>query len=110
MTKVLSDIKGKKHEKKACFSNCKENGKAFNQKPHQCTYHTGSQRYRDLLEYHTVPDVVAEDEFDRGISSNPNITKFCLQLILLEDYKEEINIGVRKEEDIMEVENTVETL
>ena len=96
-----------KHDKKVCFTNCNENGMVFNQKPHQCRFYTGSPRYKDLLECHNVPTV---DAADGGTTSNPIIKEFCLQLILLEDYKKEINLGFRKNDDIIEVENVVENL
>ena len=107
MTTVLNNIKERKHDQKVCFTNCKENGKTFNQIPQTCRFYTGSPRYKDLLEHLEIPNV---DASDGGTSSNPNIKDFCLQLILLEDFKEEISLGFRKEEDIIEVENTVENL
>ena len=79
----------------------------FNQKPHQCRFYTGSPRYKDLLECHEISTV---DAADGGTSSNPIIKDFCLQLILLEDYKKEIDLGLRTKDDIKEVENTVEKL
>ena len=107
MTNVLNNIKERKHDKEVCFTNCKENGKTFNQVPHQCRFYTGSPRYKDLLEHHEVPNV---DASDGGTSSNPKIKEFHLQLILLEDFKEEFSLGFRKEEDIIEVENAIENL
>ena len=104
---MLNNIKERKHDQKVCFTNCKKNGKIFNQIPQTCRFYTGSPRYQDLLEHHEVPNV---DASDGGPSSNPNIKEFCLQLILLEDFKEEISLGFRKEEDIIEVENYIETL
>ena len=107
LTKVLNEIKEKKHDYDVCFSNCQKNGEAFNTVPHQCTYHTGSPRYNNLLAYPEVPDV---DASDGGTSANPNIKEFCLQLIMLEDYLEDVEFGFRKEEDVVEVENTIENL
>ena len=107
MTKVLIDIRARKHDKNICNANCKKNGETFNQIPHQCRYYSGSQRYNRLLEYHKISTF---DAPGGRTSSNQNIKDFCLQLILLEDYKEEFNSGFRKEEDIIEVENAVETL
>ena len=107
MTKVLTDIRAKKHVKNICYANCKENGETFNQIPHQCRYYSGSQRYNRLLEYHRISTF---DSPDGGISSKQNIKDFCLRLILLEDYKEDYNFGYRKKEDIIELEKAVETL
>ena len=108
MTKVLHDIKSKKHDKTNCFKNCEENAKVFNQIPHQCRFYTGSPRYKDLLEYYEIPTTV--DATDGGESSNPDIKDFCFQLIQLEDYKKEINLKLRENDDIIEVENKVEKL
>ena len=107
MTTVLNNIKERKHDQKVCFTNCKKNGKIFNQIPQTCRFYTGSPRYKDLLEHHEVPNVLASD---CGSSSNPNIKEFCLQLILLDDFKKEFSLGLRKEEDMIEVENTIENL
>ena len=104
---MLNNIKERKHDQKVCFTNCKENGKTFNQIPHPCRFYTGSPRYKDLLEHHNVPNI---DTSHGGSSSNPNIKEFCLQLILLEDFKEEFRLGFRKEEDIIEVEKAIENL
>ena len=98
----------KDHDKKVCLTNCKDNGETFNQTPHQCRYYSGSQKYQRLLEFHKI----STDDSSGGCvtSSSQTIRDFCLQLILLEDYKGEFNSGYRKEEDITEVENAVDTL
>ena len=108
MTKVLHDIKQKKHDKKVCHTNCTANGDTFNQIPHQCKYYSGSPGYKRLLKYHKISHAAASG--GSGTSSNESIKDFCLQLILLEDYKEEFSFGCRKEEDIIEVQNAIETL
>ena len=107
MTNVLNSIKERKHDKKVCITNCEDNAKVFNQKPHQCRFYTGSPRYKDLLEIYEIPTV---DAVDGGASSNPKIKEFSLQLIQLEDYKKDINSGYRINDDIIEVENKVEEL
>ena len=107
MTKILNEIKEKKHDTDLCFLNRKENGEAFNTVPHHCTYYSGDSRYNNLLEYPKIPNV---DATDGEPSLNPNIKEFCLQVFLLEDYKEDVDYGSRKKEDIIEVENTIETL
>ena len=107
LTTVLNNIKERKHDLTVCYTNCKENGKIFNQIPHRCKFYPDSPKYEDLLEHLEIPNV---DASDGGTSSNPNIKEFCLQLILLEDFKEEFSLGFRKEEDIIEVENAIENL
>ena len=107
LTKVLHDIKSRKHDKTNCKENCEENAKVFNQIPHQCRFYTGSPRYKDLLEYHEIPTV---DASEVGTSLRSNIKEFGLQFILLKDYREEINSGFRKEDDIIEIEDTIEEL
>ena len=107
LTNVLNNIKERKHDKKVCITNCEDNAKVFNQKPHQCRFYTGSPRYKDLLEYHEIPTV---DASEVGTSLRSNIKEFGLQFILLKDYREEINSGFRKEDDIIEIEDAIEDL
>ena len=98
MTKVLSDIKAKRHDQEACQFNSMKNGKAFNQAPHHCQYFSNDFKYANLLEH---KDGTVEDLPDAAIKSiNPKVAEYCLQLIQLEDLKDEVDIGVRNQEDL----------
>ena len=106
MTKILDDIKNKRHDREACDSNCKSNGKTFNQKPHQCQYYNGYSKYQNLLEYQEL----LGDETD-GVTTYPTqkpiLKDFGFKLIVLEDEKEEVLLGIRKKEDIIALEDSV---
>ena len=107
MTKVLNDIKERNHDSEVCFFNCKKNGAVFNQIPYQCRYFKGSSMYEDLLKYQEIPNI---DVSDDGTFFNPNIKEFYLQLIMFEEYKEEIDLECRNKEDLIKVENSIEDL
>ena len=102
MRKVLQEIIEKKHDIETCNYNWKQNGKIFNQIPKTCDFYAGSSAYSDLLLYKILerPD----DDTD-GIDSENNdeskkdVADFRIQLATLEDIKEEIRIGCRKQED-----------
>ena len=106
LTTILDDIKNNKHDRGACESNCKSNGKAFNQNPHQCRYYNGYSKYQNLLEYQELQ----RDETD-GVTTYPTqkpiFKDFGFKLIVLEDEKEEVLLGIRKGEDIIAVEESV---
>ena len=97
LTTILTNIVSKKHDKDACNTNCKENGKFFNQKPHHCPYFKGASRFDKLLEKQILDD---KDLPDATSQSNPKISEFCLVLIQLEDLKDEIKAGVRNSDDL----------
>ena len=110
MTKVLGDIINKRHEKEACRFNCLENGKAFNQAPHHCPYFSNDFKYANLLEH---KDVKGDDDVDGKVSvgaNNAKIAEFCLNLIILEDLKDDLIFGCRQEEDLIGVKSTIGTL
>ena len=92
---------------KFAFLIAKKNGAVFNQIPYQCRYFKGSSMYEDLLKYQEIPNI---DVSDDGTFFNPNIKEFYLQLIMFEDYKEEIDLECRNKEDLIEVENSIENL
>ena len=110
MTKVLGDIINKRHDQEACRFNCLENGKAFNQAPHHCPYFSNNSMYENLLEH---KDVKCDDDVDGKVSAGANnskIAEFCLNLIILEDLKDDLIFGCRQEEDLISVKSTIGTL
>ena len=108
LTTILTNIVSKKHDKDACNTNCKENGRFFNQKPHYCPYFTGASSFDKLLEKQILDDKDLPD--DATSQSNPKIAEFCLLLIQLEDLRDEINIGVRNHDDLLAQEEATEKL
>ena len=100
MTKVLGDIVKKNHDNKACEANCEANGNAFNQKPYQCTYFTGSQHYNTLLEFQELSD---SDILKAAMSlktNRTNIASFQFLLRRFEGLKADLTDGVRTKEDL----------
>ena len=88
----------KKHDKDVCNTNCIDNGKFFNQKSHQCLYLPGSPRFNNLLEKQVIDD---EASSEATIKSSPNIAEYCLQMIQLNDVMDEVNLGVRNQDDLL---------
>ena len=97
MTTILTNIVSKKHDKDACNTNCKENGKFFNQKPYHCDYFKGASSFDKLLEKQKIED---EDLPDSTSQSNPKVAELCLLLIQLEDLRDEVKAGVRNSDDL----------
>ena len=85
LKRTLTNIVEKKHDKDVCNTNCIENGKFFNQKPHQCLYYPGSPRFNNLLEKQVIDDEASPETTTK---SSPNIAEYCLQMIQLNDAKE----------------------
>ena len=97
----------KKHDKDVCNTNCIENGKFFNQKPHQCLYYPGSPRFNNLLEKQVIDDEASPETTTK---SSPNIAEYCLQMIQLNDVMDEVNLGVRNQDDLLVQQKKTEEL
>ena len=97
LKKMLTNIMSKRHDKDACNTNCRENGKYFYQKPHHCPYFPGSPNFKNLLEKRKID---YQDSPDTTTKSSPNIAEYYLQLILLEDFVGEVQAGVRNQDDV----------
>ena len=108
LTTILTNIVSKKHDKDACNTNCKENGKFFNQKPHHCPYFKGASSFDKLLEKQILDDKDLPD--DATSQSNPKIAEFCLLLIQSEDLRDEVKVGVRNQDDLLAQEEETEKL
>ena len=83
LTTILTNIVTKKHDKDACNTNCKENGKFFNHEPHQCPYFTGSSRFNNFVEKKVIDD---EDSSEATTKNSPNIAEYCFQMMLLNEF------------------------
>ena len=97
----------KKHDKDVCNANCIDNGKFFNQKSHQCFYLPGSPIFNNLLEKQVIDD---EASSEATIKSSPNIAEYYLQMIQLNDVMDEVNLGVRNQDDLLEQQKKTEEL
>ena len=110
MKKVLKEIIEQKHDIETCKHNWKKNGKIFNQIPKTCDFFAGCSFYNGLLKHEKLklksPGMVASDSNDEIGSS---IGKFRYMLAILEDIKDEIQIGCRNKEDSKEVEFNLQT-
>ena len=101
MRKVLQEIIEKKHDIETCNYNWKQNGKTFNQIPKTCDFYAGSSSYNDLLLHEILesPDDTDGVDSENDDESKKDVADFRIQLATLEDIKEEILIGCRKQED-----------
>ena len=88
----------KKHDKDVCNTNCIENGKFFNHEPHQCPYFTGSSRFNNFVEKKVIDD---EDSSEATTKNSPNIAEYCFQMMLLSEFMDEVNSGVRNQDDLL---------
>ena len=86
----------KRHDKDACNTNCRENGRFFYQKPYHCQYFNGSVDFDNLLQ----KIIIDKDLPDTTPKSSPNIAEYYLQVILLEDIMDEVEAGVRNADDL----------
>ena len=100
---MLKGILYKKHDKVTCQDNCKQNGKIFGQTPYQCQYYSGDLRYDNLLDHQELPNTDTDDA-TTSLVSNPSILKFFAQVVQLEDANSDLEIRVRKQEDVGEQE------
>ena len=100
---MLKDILDKKHDKDTCKANCYQNGKFFSQTPFQCKYFSGDLDYNNLL----VHDKFNYDSTDGAttlVVTDPTVLKFFGQFVQWDDLKSDLEIGVRKQEDVVEHE------
>ena len=102
MKNVLKEIIEKKHAIDTCKTNWKMNGKIFNQVPTTCQFYDGCSSYDDLLIHETLEspdnaDGASMSEYDD--KNSKAISDFRIQLTIMEDIKDEILIGCRKQED-----------
>ena len=107
LKKMLTNIMSKRHDKDACNTNCRENGKCFYQKPHHCSYFHGSSDFDNLLKKEMIDD---PDSPDTTPKSSPNIAEYYLQLILLEDFMGEVQAGVRNPDDFIAQQEKLDKL
>ena len=99
MTRVLKDILDKKHDKVTCRANCKQNGKIFGQNPYQCRYYSDDLKYDNLL-VHEEFNLDSTDGETTAVKTNPHILKFFVQFVQWDDLNSDLEIGVRKQEDV----------
>ena len=107
LKRILTNIVDQKHDKDVCNINCIENGKVFNQKPYQCQYFTGSSSLTNLLEIQIIDD---EDSSEATTKRSPNIAEYSLQMILLKEYMDEVNLGIRNQDDLPAQQKKTEEL
>ena len=101
LTRVLKGILDKKHDTVTCQANCKQNGKIFGQTPYSCHYYSGDLNYDNLLvheEFHY--DFDCTDGATASVVTNPTVLKFFVQFVQWDDLNSDLEIGVRKQEDV----------
>ena len=103
MTKVLKGILDKKHDKATCQANCKQNGKIFGQTPYPCQYYSDDLKYGNLLD-HEEFHYDSTDGASTAVVTNPTVLKFFVQFVQWDDLNSDVEIGVRKLEDVIEHE------
>ena len=111
MTKTLTDVIEKRHDKEACRHNCEKNGKLFNHPPYQCRYFTNDLSYNDLL----VQKVVKDEDYpvkNQAITDKEieKLIEFADTATIWDEMKVEVALGCRKDEDVTATEKYVEEL
>ena len=99
MTRVLKDILNKKHDKVTCQANCKQNGKIFGQTPYPCHYYSDDLKYDNLL-VHEEFNLDSTDGEKTDVVTDPHILKFFVLFVQWDDLNSDLEIGVRKQEDV----------
>ena len=51
-----------------------------------------------------------EDSSEATTKSTPNIAEYCLQMILLNEFMDEVNLGVRNQDDLLVQQKKTEEL
>ena len=95
------------HDQNVCNTNCRKNGKLFNQKPHHCPYFTGASSFNNLLEKRLIDDA---DSSEVTTKSSPKIAEFFLQRIQLDDFIDEVDLGVRNQDDLLAQQKKTEKM
>ena len=107
LTRVLKGILDKKHDTVTCHANCKQNGKIFGQTPYPCQYYSGDLNYDNLL-VHEEFHYDSTDGATASVITDPRVLKFFVQLVQWDDLNSDLEIGVRKPEDVpVELEPTL---
>ena len=97
---MLKDILDKKHDKDTCKANCYKNGKIFSQTPYQCKYFSDDDfNYSNLL-VHEKFNYDSTDGATTAVVTDPTILKFYVQYVQWDDLNRDLEIGVRKHEDV----------
>ena len=99
MTRVLKGILDKKHDKVTCKANCKQNGKIFGQTPYPCQYYSNDLNYDNLL-VHEEFNHDSTDGETTDVVTDPHILKFFVLFVQWDDLNSDLEIGVRKQEDV----------
>ena len=105
MSKALNDVINKDHNAEVCQSNCKENGKVFNHKPHHCHFYKGYASYDSLLRKKTIDDNDYPDSQQiRDEQSTEDLLDFVDKCETYLDMKNEVKLGCRNLSDIIGLE------
>ena len=117
LNQVLRDITEKIHHKDTCKRNRKENGSRFGHNPHSCSFSTSLELYvknaeckfekilaHKKVDFTDLPDDVEDLKENANVRAS-TIIDTSLQLILLADLKSDVDIGCRRFEDLIEIEN-----
>ena len=100
---MLKGILDKKHDTVTCQANCKQNGNIFGHTPYPCQYYSGDSKYDNLLvrkEFHYD----STDGATASMITDPRVLKFYVQFVQWDDLNSDLEIGVRKQEDVVEHE------
>ena len=106
MTRVLKGILDKKHDTVTCQANCKQNGKIFGQTPYPCQYYSDDLKYDNLLA-HEEFHYDCTDGATTSVVTNPKIIQLFGQFVQLEDLNSDLEMGVRKQVDVVQHEQSL---
>ena len=112
MSIALNNIITKQHDKEACKQNRKENGKIFNHEPHPCLYYTGCDKYNELLSKIETNDIDDPDSISQleKEQEKEQLIEFLVKVSEYGDMDAEVQLGCRKQEDVMAMKVPLENL
>ena len=103
MTRVLKGILEKKHDNETCKANCYQNRKIFRQSP-LCQYYNNSPAFDDLLVHDEYHQYGTPHDATTSVVTSPIVLKFLSKFVQWEDLNDDLENEVRKQEDVVELE------
>ena len=107
--KTLLDNKDGNHDNEVCKQNCEDNGKTFNHPPHLCSYQ--SDDIKNLIQYRKIevqsmPSQIWSQYDEKAMK----VADFDFKSALAKESENELEMGLRTDDDIKELVNQLEKM
>ena len=105
----MISIRDGAHDDQLCNQNCVENGRIFNHLPFHCAYQ--SQEISGLIQYDKVEvDTLPDQEWPKGDEKAMQVADFDFKSDLAKERERELELGLRTDEDVKELVNSLEQM